>query len=172
MKIKRLLVQDASWKAFEEDWTNQCAKTEDEFGNFCPASINVIRACSEAKDPNEWAIGITDGEKFVAAAIAIRANQKPHRGHVLRIREVTVCPELDYGILPESLYGDTLIGLLNGAINLSETGLKAKHIKMHLRSPTDLAFFKAVGSSLDKSGVFEDVEAHGAWLTISKAQGR
>ncbi|WP_417615514.1 hypothetical protein [Parasphingorhabdus sp.] len=171
MEIVRLLVQDGSWKAFEEDWSNQCTNTPDEFDNFCPASINMIRACAEEKSTANWAIGLTDGKKIMAAAIAIRANQKPHIGHVLRIREVTVCPELDYGVLPESLYGDTLISLLNGAVKLSESGLRAKHIKMHLRSPSDSVFFKAVGSALDKSGVFAEVEAHGAWLTISKASG-
>ena len=99
----------------------------------------------------------------------IRANQKGYNGYVLRVREVTVCPLLDYGELDEKSYVDTLIGILNGAIKLSESDLVADHIKLHLRSPTDAVFFRAFGNTLDSKGVFAATEAHGAWLTISKA---
>jgi hypothetical protein len=79
-----------------------------------------------------------------------------------------VCPLLDYGNLPETQYGETLIDLLFGAVKLSESDLVAKHIKMHLRSPADSRFFAAVGKSLDSRGVFAATEAHGAWLSFTK----
>src|SRR5690606_13822870 len=99
----------------------------------------------------------------------IRTRQKPFDGEVLRIREVTDCPLLDYGILDENAYVDTLIAILNGALKLSESDLMAEHIKLHLRSPADAVFFRAFGNTLDSKGVFASTEAHGAWLTISKA---
>jgi hypothetical protein len=82
---------------------------------------------------------------------------------------VTVCPDLDYGALQPDSYSETLIALFSEALKLSESLLEADHLRFHLRSPADAAFFRAFGNTLDSRGVFAAVEVHGAWLTISKA---
>ncbi len=168
MEIVRLRVSDGSWQRLEEDWEAQCAQMGDAFCNYATSSLIPIKAAAETDVIDEWAIALTNGGRFMALASAIRATQKPYVGKVLRIREVTVCPLLDYGVLPEAEYVDTLIELLNGSVKLSETGLRAKHIKMHLRSPADAVFFRAVGNTLDSKGVFEATETHGAWLSFTK----
>lgn len=169
MEIVRLQTSDGSLAHFEKDWAEQCAAVGDEVETFGVATLAPIRGFAEANSDNQWAIAIKDGGRFMAAACAIRAMQKPFNGWVLRIREVTVCPLLDYGNLDENAYVDTLIAILNGALKLSESDLVAEHIKLHLRSPADAVFFRAFGNTLDSKGVFAATEAHGAWLTISKA---
>jgi hypothetical protein len=169
MEIRRLSTSDRSWSQFEKDWSSQCEEVGDEFDSYGVAPISMIRKFAEIESESEWAIGLYDkkSKKFYASACAILTSQKGYIGKVLRIREVVPCPLLDYGTLPEKEYRNTLIQLLNGAVKLSESDLKAKHIKMHLRSPADVAFFSAVGIALDSKGVFAATDTHGAWLSFS-----
>lgn len=169
MQVVRLQASDGTLKAFEDDWANQCEVVDEEYCNYGVSTLDPIREFAGANSDKEWAIAIKSKDRFVAAACAIRTMQKGFVGWVLRIRMVTVCPLLDYGNLDENAYIDTLIGILNGALKLSESDLPAEHIKLHLRSPTDAVFFRAFGNTLDSKGVFAATEAHGAWLTISKA---
>lgn len=170
MEVRRLRSADKSWSQFQDDWSAQCDEVGDDFDSYGAAPISMIRQFAENDSESEWAIGLYDKsrKKFFASSCAILTTQKGFTGKVLRIREVVVCPLLDYGNLPETEYVDTLIHLLNGAVKLSESGLRAKHIKMHLRSPADAVFFRAVGTSLDSKGVFAATEAHGAWLSFTK----
>jgi hypothetical protein len=170
MEIRRLLSTDSSWTQFEKDWSAQCEEVGDDFESYGAAPISMVRKFAESDSETEWAVGLYDknSKKYYASACAILAAQKGYTGKVLRIREVVVCPLLDYGKLPENEYVDTLIHLLNGAVKLSVTQLKARHIKMHLRSPADAVFFRAVGATLDSKGVFAATEAHGAWLSFTK----
>lgn len=169
MEVIRLSAKKGTLAQFDADWAAQCEEVGEEFDAYGAATMAPIRAFAEADADKEWAIAIKDGDRFMAVACAIRTRQKPFDGEVLRIREVTVCPLLDYGNLDENSYVDTLIAILNGALKLSESDLKAQHIKLHLRSPADAVFFRAFGNTLDSKGVFAATEAHGAWLTISKA---
>ena len=169
MDVIRLSTASGTLAEFDADWAAQCEEVGEEFESYGEATLAPIRTFAEVNNSKEWAIAIKDGDRFMAAACAIRTRQKPFDGWVLRIREVTVCPLLDYGNLDENSYVDTLIEILNGALKLSESDLKAEHIKLHLRSPADAVFFRAFGNTLDSKGVFAATEAHGAWLTISKA---
>lgn len=169
MQVVRLSASDGSLAALDADWKAQCDEVGEELESYGSATMAPIRTFAESDSAKEWAIAIKEGERFMAIACAIRTRQKPFDGWVLRIREVTVCPLLDYGNLDENSYVDTLIGILNGALKLSESDLKAEHIKLHLRSPADAVFFRAFGNTLDSKGVFAATETHGAWLTISKA---
>lgn len=169
MDVVRLLASDGTLGEFDADWAAQCAQVGEDCESFGLATASVIRGFARAGSDKEWAIAITDGERFLAAACAIRTVQKQFSGWVLRIREVTVCPLLDYGNLGENSYEETLIAILEGALKLSESNLQAQHIKLHLRSPADATFFREFGNRLDSKDVFAATEAHGAWLTISKA---
>ena len=168
MELRRLKIEDGSWTEFETDWKGQCAEVGDSFESYASSSISVFKKAATDLSPTEWSVALQIEDKFMAAAWANCTTQKGYVGKVLRIREVVVCPFLDYGTLSEDDYVDTLIGLLNGAVKLSESGLMAKHIKMHLRSPADSRFFRAVGNTLDSKGVFEATESHGAWLSFTK----
>ena len=168
MELMRLQVTDNTWTQLEFDWTAQCQQIGDDPENYAPSSMAIIRSMASTDTPDEWAVALKSGERFMAIASAVRTVQKGFTGKVLRIREVTVCPLLDYGNLSENDYVDTLIGLLNGAVKLSESSLRAKNLNMHLRSPADAVFFRAVGNTLDSQGVFEETATHGAWLSFVK----
>lgn len=168
MQVIRLTKSDGTLGQLEADWDDQCSEIGEELDSFAPSTMGPIRSFAENEGDKEWAIAIAQEGRFMTVACAIRAMQKGFAGWVLRIREVTVCPLLDYGNLDENAYVDTLIAILNGALKLSESDLRADHIKLHLRSPADAVFFRAFGNTLDSKGVFAATEAHGAWLTISK----
>lgn len=168
MEVVRLCASDGTLAEFDADWQTQCDEVEEDHASYGTATMPMIRSFAQSEGDKEWAIAIKGRGHFLAAACAIRTTQKGFSGWVLRIREVTVCPLLDYGNLENQAYIDTLITILNGALNLSETHLMADHIKLHLRSPTDAVFFKAFGNTLDSKGIFAATEAHGSWLTISK----
>ena len=169
MKVIRLRACDGSLAEFDADWRKQCAEVDEDYGTYGEATTPVIRDMAGQDSDREWAIAIKDAERFMAAACAIRTIQKPFPGWSLRIRHITMCPLLDYGNVSEKFYADTLIAILDGAIKLSESDLQAEHIKLHLRSPNDAMFFRSFGHTLDSRGVFAATEAHGSWLTLSKA---
>ena len=168
MQIIRISETEGTLDQLEQNWQAQCEEIGEDFDSFTPPAMEPLRAFAKAESDKEWAIAIAHEGRFMATACAIRTMQKGFAGWVLRIREVTVCPLLDYGNLDENTYVDTLIAILNGALKLSESDLRADHIKLHLRSPADAVFFRAFGNTLDSKGVFAATEAHGAWLTISK----
>lgn len=170
MEIRRLRSADNSWGLFYDDWSVQCKEVGEDFESYGAAPISMIREFAEKESDSEWAIGLFDKNRkqYFASACAILATQKGYTGKVLRIREVVVCPLLDYGKLPENEYIDALTDLLNGAVKLSESDLVARHIKVHLRSPEDAKFFRTLGRRLDSKDVFAATEVHGAWLSVTK----
>lgn len=170
MDIIQLRADDGSYAKFREDWSAQCSSVGDDFDSFCDGAIDAVEKFAQNPTDREWAIAVTDDDRILAVAIAIRAMQKPLSGWTLRVREVTVCPLLDFGEMDDAVYADTLIGLLVGAVKLSESDLVASNIRLHLRSPQDAVFFRAFGNSLDSKGVFASVETHGAWLTFIKSE--
>lgn len=170
MDVIQLRFDNGSYSKFREDWCAQCEIVGDDFESFCDGAIDAVEKFAESPTDKEWAIAILHDDRILAVAIVIRAMQKPLSGWTLRVREVTVCPLLDYGQMADSIYADTLIALLEGAVKLSESGLPAKNIKLHLRSPQDALFFRAFGNALDSRGVFASVETHGAWLTFIKSE--
>jgi hypothetical protein len=168
MELRRLKIDDGSWDELTADWKKQCDEVGDDFASYASSSISVLKQAAGELSPTEWSVALQIKGRFMAAAWVNCTTQRGYVGKVLRIREVIVCPLLDYGTLSDDDYVDTLIGVLYGAVNLSETSLVAKHIKMHLRSPADRRFFRAVGNTLDSKGVFEATESHGAWLSFTK----
>lgn len=170
MEIRRLRSADKSWGLFHDDWSTQCREVDEDFESYGAAPISMIRDLAEKDSDSEWAIGLYDKHRkqFFASACVILANQKGYVGKVLRVREVVPSPLLDNGKLAENEYADVMIHLLFGAVKLSETLLKAKHVKMHLRSPADADFFRAFSIALDSKGVFASVETHGAWMSFTK----
>ena len=65
----------------------------------------------------------------------------------------------------------TLADLFVGIAELSQEGeLAANEFKLHLRSPEDFNFFRAVSRTLSKLTHFSDVSMHGAWLHVTKRQ--
>jgi hypothetical protein len=127
-----------------------------------------LRDFATSENKNEWAYGIAHDGEFVAVALMRLVYQKPFSGQVLRVREFTVSPALDWGDVDETIYGEALKSLFLAAINVSESELRAQHIKMHLPSPYDAKFYSEIADTLDSKVIFEAVNTHGSWLIMSK----
>lgn len=178
-EIQILSASDGSWERFRQDWQAQCAEAGDNFDDYAPDSLQVVADAVAGSllgvgGDNVTKIGaLWDDESghFYACCMLNRTRLPGTEGHTLRIRHLIVSPLLDYGLASVELYPDVLIGILSGVVHLSETEMVAQHIRFHLRSPEDQAFFKAFGTDLAGSGVFATVQTFGAWLYVSKRDG-
>lgn len=168
MTIQRLLFDDGSWAKIQNDWKRQCDEINEDFSSNYTNLLDAFEELAKNPSESEWAMAVTLDGRFTAAFILILANQKGYDAPVLRVRNIVVCPLLDDGILSVQTYGETLVDLLYETINVSETLLVAKYIKMHVRSPADLTFFATLRVSLDRQGKFESTDLKGAWLTLAK----
>lgn len=168
MAYIRLLHETGSWDQFEDNWARQCDELGEDFSGYATDALIPIKELATQPQPDSWANAIQEDGRHTAAFIVHRVNQKGFDAPVLRVRHIVVCPLLDAGVLSLESYASTLVELLFEAIKLSDTLLPAQYVKMHVRSPGDLAYFRALGPALDKHGIFESTELKGAWLTIKK----
>ena len=167
-RLRRLFKADGTWDAFRGNWNQQYANVDDNADEYASEALKIVEEFAGDSKPNVWAYAVCDGETFLAAFMLNRAQLPETTGWTLRVRHVVVSPNLDFGIVDQGVYADVLVALLAGVVQLSESSHRAEHVKFHLRSPHDMAFFHALGSSLDKQSVFSSVQKHGAWLSITK----
>ena len=168
MNLVRLSVESGTWDTFIQNWSRQCDEVGEEIEHYASDALIPIRDLAQNEDASRWAVALEESGRFTAAFLVHRVNQKGYDKPVLRVRHIVVCPMLDQGFLSADSYGDTLIGLLFESLRLSEEKLPATFIKMHVRSPADLNYFRALGPALDRQGIFDSTELKGAWLTIKK----
>lgn len=167
-RLKKLTHRDGSWDKLKADWVKQCAEVGDDFKDYAPATMPIIKTLSRKPERGHWACSLYDGTRYLAVCVAHHYRMPGLDGHILKMRLMVPCPLLDYGALSDESYADAIIGFAYGAIKLSDTTLKANHIKYHLRSPADTVYFRAFGTALDNQGVFASTELKGAWLYITK----
>ena len=167
---------DGTWAAFEANWQAQCAEAGEDYSDYAPNSVDVLRGIVDGRVPPVGPpdrVGVTglrceeDGH-FYAACMLNLVRLPRFTGMTLRVRHVIVSPLLDFGIADTNLYADVLINLVGGVIHVSESVFEANNLHFHLRSPADIDFFRAFGKALDGADVFRSVQTHGAWLHIAK----
>ncbi len=174
--IKLLSTEDGSWEAFKEDWQDQCDEVGEDIDDYSPQILKLIEGTVLGTDPtaggpNDTRVGaLWDGDRkhFYAVCILNRTMIPRTPGYTLRVRHMIVSPLLDYGVGEIQMYPDVVIAITLGIVKLSETVLNANSIRFHLRSPEDVAYFRAFGSALGERKVFASVKAHGAWLYIER----
>jgi|GEM_PF-1096983 len=171
--VRRISRDDGTWGQLISNWDSQCKEVEEDFANYAVDSMPVLEEAAGTTEQasrirTTWAIGLYDDTRPLVAALANLAPIPGYKDPVLRIRQLTVCPLLDFGALSDDTYADTLIELTWGIYRLSQNELAAGHIHLHLRSPADVAYFQAFGKNLDGSNVFDSVTHKGAWLRIGK----
>jgi hypothetical protein len=172
--LKRVSTSDGTWQALLDSWEQQCQEvTGDCLENYAIDSLPVLQEIAEiteqpSKQRITWAVALYDQTRPLVAAMANLAPLPNYDRPVLRIRQLTVCPFLDFGALSEDTYAETLIELTSGIVSLSQNQLAAGHIHVHLRSPADVAYFQAFGKTIDGENVFDSVTHKGAWLRIDK----
>lgn len=173
--IRILSTKDGTWQAFQADWVAQSDQVGEPFEEYSPENLSIIKRIAEGlveqtKQNRTMAVAIMDevDGRHYAVCMANRAGIPGTTGFTLRVRHLIASPILDFGEVPTEVYANVLIAAVGGIIQLSESDLRSEHIRFHLRSPEDMAFFRIMGNALGQSGVFASVQARGAWLMITK----
>lgn len=165
------LSTDTNWSDLEAEWAAQCEKHDEIFETFAQATFAVLEPLIKSPGPNAQAFCIQDGESYIAVFQANTALIKGFDTPVMRIRNVTLSPDYDFGEKTVDQYADALVKILFGILKLSDEHptLQAKRVHFHLRSPNDHQFFRALGKGLNEADEFEAVQMRGAWLYVTKA---
>jgi len=170
VKMIRLLKEDGTWDAFEADWRGQCDKLSEDFDSYAGSTFSIVRELVEERKRNAGVFGLKIDDKFAAMCQINKAGLPKYDSPVLRTRFMTLSPEYDLTNKTIAEYGDVLVELLMGVIELSviDEELHANHIKFHLRSPADIPFFAAIGRGIKEHDVFASIETRGMWLYITR----
>jgi hypothetical protein len=177
MSLVQLLGSNGSYARLKDGWREQCELADEEFQFYAQGTFLVLDQLAATPERRAGIFGVQKGDNL--PEIICQANCTPLPGHpepVLRVRMVTMSPELDFGTQPGDPIGryvENLVELFVGIVTLSQDlnheDMIAREIKFHLRSPQDYAFFRAVRPELAKISHFESVEMKGAWLYITRA---
>jgi hypothetical protein len=171
MPFIQLHKTDGSWARLKAGWKEQCNVVDEEFDLYARGTFIVLDELADKPERKAGIFAVQRGDEI--PDVICQVNTTPLPGHpepVLRVRMVTVCPSIDFGTFAESQYVETLADLFFGIVELSQEGaLAASEFKLHLRSPEDFKFFRAVSRQLSKMTAFSKVTMHGAWLHVSKA---
>ena len=174
--LKILSHEDGSWDAFCDDWKAQCEKVEETFEDYAPEALGVITGIMSntvalldgAGKTVVAALWDAETKHYYSACVLHRALLPGAPGYTLRVRQLVVCPLLDFGLSDIEMYPDVIIGVVLGVVHASSTSLVANSIRFHLRSPGDRSFFRAFGTSLNDTKAFASVQTHASWLYIEK----
>lgn len=175
--IKLLSQDDGSWEAFQADWKKQCDEVGDDFDDYSPDVLELISSIITGGTPglggsNHTHIGAlwdADSKRYYAACVLNRVMLPNTPGYTLRVRHIIVSPLIDYGVSEVQMYPDVVVAIMLGIVHLSSSVLQANNIHMHLRSPEDIAFFRAFGAALGETKAFASVQSRGSWLYVEKA---
>lgn len=167
--ITRLLASDGTWDALESDWRRQCQIYNENFDEYASGTFAVVKDIIDTKNDSAGVFAFRDSQKHLSLCQINTAGLPGYSTPVMRIRYLTLCPDLDFGDAEISDYAETLITTLAGVIALAKNDnkLNARHIKFHLASPADRPFFASLGSGLNESEGFESVQMRGAWLYMT-----
>lgn len=170
-EVVRLLAHDGTWDRFIADWEAQCTTYEESLSDYAVGTFSVIDDLVREEQKKAGAFGFFNEDKFVAVCQINVAGLPKYTSPVMRIRHLTLSPDLDFGEKPIEEYANALVFTLAGILHLSDTHehMTVRHINVHLRSPADRPFFTTLGKGLDSSDEFASVQTRGSWLYITKS---
>lgn len=155
------------WDTLRTNWRDECEALDEEFESYSTASMQVLSDLATSPSKHAGVFVMRDEGRLHAVFQANNAFLPKYDGRVLRIRHIIVSPEYDFGQLDEDAYRELLTGIFTSVVKLAKNGMLANHIKFHLRSPSDVYFFRSVWRELGQEQVFSSVEMRGAWLYLS-----
>src|SRR5450631_4266723 len=151
MSLVQLLASNGTYDRMKTGWREQCEIAGEEFQYFAQGTFLVLDPLAANPERRAGIFAVQKGDDL--PGIICQVNCTPLPGHpepVLRVRMVTMSPELDFGTQPgdqEGRYVENLVDLFFGIVRLSQDltneDMIARDIKFHLRSPQDYAFFRA-----------------------------
>lgn len=169
MALVELTKANGSWDRLKTGWAQQCEVADEDFNQYARGTFLVLDELAEKPERKAGIFGVQRGDNIPDVICQVNTTPLPnHPEPVLRVRMVTVCPAMDFGQMGKNDYIEALADLFFGIVDLDERNLGAKEVKLHLRSPEDFNFFRALRAPLVKIARFEKVEMHGAWLYVTK----
>lgn len=170
IEFVRLLRDNGTWDAFETDWRAQCESLGEDFEFYAGSTFSVIGDLVAREQRNAGVFALKIGDKYPAMCQVNKAGLPRYDSPVLRTRYMTLAPEYDLADRTITDYGDVLLSLLFEVLKLAylDDNLECQHIKFHLRSPQDAAFFAALGRHMKERDLFASIETKGMWLYITR----
>ncbi|MDE4173592.1 hypothetical protein PXK01_05465 [Phaeobacter sp. PT47_59] len=170
--MKRLSHDDGSWSEFLEKWKRECHEFDEDFVSYMPTTLPMLADQIETCVNDKWSgvYGIQgDDEAYEAVCFLNGAFIPKFTGRVLRVRHLILAPKYDFGDYSEDEYARLLSTVFERVLNESDTRLPCPHVKVHFRSPADVAIFRKFAENLDQLSHFSSVKMVGSWLFVSKA---
>ncbi|TWH28915.1 hypothetical protein L611_003600000290 [Aminobacter sp. J15] len=167
----RLLASDGTWDAFEDDWRRQCAELGEDFEAYAGSTFAVVSDLVASEDKRAGVFGLqAEDNTFAAMCQVNKADLPKFVGPVLRTRFITLSPEYDLTDKSPLEYGSVLTGVFTEVLGLAylDPELASRHIKFHLRSPQDIAFFTTIEQGFRERDIFASIHTRGMWLYISR----
>lgn len=170
--MKRLSHSDSSWSQLLAEWKKDCHNFEEDFESYMPTTLPMLAAQIEVCAGEKWSgvYSIENEEGSTEAICFLNAAYIPKfTGRVLRVRHLILAPRYDFGDYSEDQYAWLLSEVFDSVLHISEDDLPCPHVKIHFRSPADVAFFHKFATNLNKLSHFSSVKMVGSWLFVSKA---
>lgn len=166
-ELRRLSEKDGSWSAVETDWQRECGDHGEDIAEYAIGALPVVRDVAVKGHDRTDALGLFDTNgKCHGICHANLASIPGYRDPVLRVRHLLLSPAYDFGDFDAKHYALALTSMFAGVVGAAFTTHTAKHVRFHLRSPADVAFFSAVANTLSRIPTFESVQMKGAWLYL------
>jgi hypothetical protein len=168
--MKRLSHEDGSWAALTKQWEQQCHKLDEDFQTYLPDTIKLLGELVEQTKGNQHdgVFAHVDSGQYRGICFMNGAFIPGYTGRVLRVRHVILAPDYDYGDYDERDFAEILGGFFENIIDTSENVIICNHVKIHFRSPADVAVFRRFSEEMSKFEHFSSVLMKGAWLMITK----
>lgn len=159
---------DGTWAEVETQWRAECQRFGDDLDEWAIDAFPVVRQQASEDHPRARALGLFGDDGDCHAVCFVNLTPLPgYEGPVLRVRHLLVAPRYDLEDSPQEDYGRLLTSVFTAVVGMTYGELAARHVKFHLRSPADVAFFQAVERTLSTLPHFESVKMRGAWLYLS-----
>src|SRR5665213_3603728 len=123
MSLVQLLGSNGTYDRMKAGWREQCEAAGEEFEFYAQGTFLVLDPLAANPERRSGIFAVQRGDDL--PEVICQANCTPLPGHpepVLRIRMVTMSPDLDFGLVadPKVRYIDNLVDLFFGIVELSQ----------------------------------------------------
>lgn len=169
MPLVRIQSDNDLLSRLDRQWSAECEGFGEALDDYAAPHLQHARKiCGETPpDPSYGVFALDDGADIQALMHVNRARLPRSDGHTLRVLWVLLAPRFDYAEVSAPEFARIAAGIISGAIDVSETEMPSKQIKIHLNGIGDRRFFHGMASAL--AGAKFNVEVKASWLHISPA---
>src|SRR5262245_11228567 len=119
--LKALSEKDGTWQALKEHWREQCAKYGEDFESFGMATFAVLDPLAAEGHRKAAVYGYMQADECQMICEVNHTYLPGYDDKVLRVRNITYSPKLDFEDRPVDDYAKALVGLFAGVVHLSMT---------------------------------------------------